>query len=226
MKNDFTERLFYKIGNTILIFFAINIYFLFANALFIVTLILIDARIENILFYLISLIPTGPALAASFSAMNKMLEEKDINAASVFIKAYRTNFKQASKYWTTLLSIMAISIINYTLVGGSDQLRFLVPLFLVVMFLILTTSLYAFPLITKFHLNLRSLWIISLLSVYKYWLKTIVNLLLTVSFIMLFFQFPLIITFSFGSIIPYIIMNNLKGYLIDIESTYFKNSIN
>ena len=217
MKKDLTERFFYRITNTMLTFFMINLYFLLANFLFLACLLLFEPRIENILVYFATLIPTGPALAACFSSMGKLVKEGEINATETFFKNYKQNFKISFQFWLSQLLVLLIISFNYIYIRETSTLTFLIPLLLGLLINILLINLYAFPILTRFHITLKNIWILSISSLFKYWHCSLLNASATVAFLLLYFHYPLIITLSFMSVLPYLIMYNLRVFLKELE---------
>jgi len=220
MKKDLTEQLFYRITNTTLIFLVINLHFLLANFLFFACLLLFELRIENILIYLVAFIPTGPAIAASFASMGKLIEDGDINATATFFKSYKQNFWVSLKFWLSQLALISIFLFNYIYIREFSTLTFLIPLFLALLMVILLANLYAFPILIRFNITVKNLWIISIISLYKYWRHTLINTTLTIAFLFLYFHYPLIVMLSFASVAPYLIMYNLRRLVKDIGKDY------
>lgn len=217
---DFTDKLYYRVINTALTFFMINFWFLFANSLFITVFFLLELTTENALFYILSLIPTAPAVAASFFAMGRFLEDGDINATQTFFKGYKKNFKSALKYGISQIIIISILGFNYLHLRLTPNLSFLIPLTLALLVGVLLTNLYAYPILVRYHITLKNLWIIAIISLYKHWVRTLLNLVIVVSFLLLFFHYPAIIIVSFASVAPYLIMYISKDVLVEISETY------
>ena len=217
---DFTDKLYYRIINTALTFFMINFWFLLANSLFITVLFLFELTTENALFYILSLIPTAPAVAASFFSMGRFLEDGDINATQTFFKGYKKNFKAALKYGISQIIFMSILGFNYLHLRLTPNLSFLIPLTLALLVGVLLINLYAYPILVRYHITLKNLWIIAIISLYKHWVRTLLKLAIVVSFMLLFFHYPAIIIVSFASVTPYLIMYISKDVLIKIDETY------
>ena len=220
MKKDLTERIFYRVTNSVLIFLMVNLYFLLMNFLFFACLLLFEPRIENTIIYLVALIPTGPAIAACFSAMGELIKEGEISATAAFFKGYKQNFKISLQFWLTQLLLILIFSFNYFYIRETMNLTFLLPLLLALLAGILFTNLYAFPILTRFNITVKNLWIISISSLYKYWQRSLLNAAITVTFLFLSFHHPLIIILSFASVIPYLIMYNLRNFLKELEDYY------
>lgn len=219
MRRDFTDRFYYRVLNTALTFFTINFWFLVTNGLFIIVLFLFEPTIENAVIYILSTILTAPAIAASFFAMGKLLEDGDINATQMFFQGYRKNFKSAFSYGFSQLVLISILSLNYLYLLESN-LHVLLPITLILMIGVLLTNLYAFPLLVRYNITLKNLWIISIVSFYKYFPKTLLNLFVTVSFGFLLFHHATIVFLTIASVLPYIIMYNLKDVLVKIGEQY------
>jgi len=218
---DFTDKLYYRIINTALTFLMINFWFLVTNGLLIFVFIIFELSTANAIFYLISMLLTAPAMAASFFAMGKFLEDGDINATQTFFNGYKKNFKSAFYYGISqviLISILSFNYISLRESAGLSQL--ILPLTVILLVGVLLTNLYAFPILVRYNITLKNLWVISIISLYKYWPKTLINLFFTVSFILLFFQHTIITSLVIASVLPYIIMYNFKNVLIKIGETY------
>ena len=198
-------------------FFIINTYFMVSNLFFIGVTFLTTTTISNSGIILLSLIPMGPALGAVFYTMGKFVREKEISPLKDYVKGYRQNFKLAFFYWILQLLIFFVLLNNYYYITrtGSFSIFILLTVFLIIF--ILGLNIYAFPILVRFEIGFKNLWIVSCLCFFKYWKLTCLNLTTLLSFAIIYFQFPFLTLLFLASVLPYLVMFNLRKLLKDIE---------
>lgn len=192
-----------------------NLYFILCNLLFFIVFYLADFVFENILLFYITLIPMGPAITAVLSTMGKLVREKDIQVTRDFFKAYTLNFWPTMKYWFIQLTILLILAID---IGYStNHSNIFSPVFFILMIVCVFIMIYAFPIISRFEVKLKNLFIVSIYSNFKYFKATLLNITSIGAFVIIYWNFPSI-SFLFSiSLIGYFVMLNLQQPLKDLE---------
>lgn len=213
-----TERPLFIIINYIYMLFMINIYFVFSNLLFFYGYFFADTAFDYLAIIFISLIPMGPALAAVFYTMGKLVREKEISPMKDFIKGYKQNFKISLSYWLGQLSLLFILTLNYYYITRTGELTGLLPLFLSLGFFLLTLNLYAFPILTRFEMKTKNLWILSAYCFFKHWKLTLLNLTTVISFVFIYYQFASLLFLFFSSLLAYFLMYNLRNLFERLEA--------
>jgi len=167
---------------------------------------------------LLSLIPTGPALGAVFYTMGKLEREKEISPLADYIKGYKQNFRVALLYWIPQLLLLFIFFNNYYYITRTGNFSVFILLNVCLIIFVLALNLYAFPILVRFEMTLKNLWIISCLYFFKHWKSTFLNMTTLLSFAIIYFQFPFITLLFLASILPYFVMRNLRKLLEEMES--------
>lgn len=211
-----TDRPLYKITQYIYYFFMINFYFIICNILFFVAFYLADFTIKNILLFYVTLIPMGPSITAVLSTMGKLVREKDLSPTVDFFKAYKLNFVDTMKYWFIQLTILLILVIDiYYSINNSNILS---PVFLIFIIVCIFIMIYAFPIISRFEVKIKNLFIISIYSNFKFPKATLLNASTIIAFGFIYFNLPSLSTLFSVSLIGYFIMYNLQNPLAYLES--------
>lgn len=220
MSKSVTDKPLYIITKYIYYFFITNFYFVVCNILFFIVFILVDFVYENILLYYITLIPMGPSITALLSTMGKLAREKEVSPTSNYFKAYKANFLSTMKYWLIQLTIIFILLIDFNY--STNHSNILSPVFLILLIVSLFIMLYAFPIISRFEVKLKNLFIISIYSNFKYFKTTLINASTLIAFGFIFFTFPSVSFLFASSLIGFFIMFNLQGALEHMGSDLSK----
>ncbi|GAA5417225.1 hypothetical protein Pryu01_02288 [Paraliobacillus ryukyuensis] len=208
MSKSIIDRPIYTIVNYIYAFLTTNFYFLLANSLFIIVFFLADFTIQNILLYYVALLPFGPAIAALFGVMGKLVRDKVTQPTKDYWYYYRKNFKIAMKYWLIQATIFLILIID--IYYAQLFISFLAPLFFIFLIVSGFIMLYAFPILTKFEVKLKNLFFVSFYANFHYFKKTLLNLTTVAAFGVIFYVLPGVATLFITSVTCFFIMFNLQ----------------
>ena len=189
-----------------------------SNILFLYITFFTSISIEALGLILLSLIPMGPALGAVFYTMGKLQREKEISPLADYIKGYKQNFKISLAFWIPQLLLLFILFNNYYYITRTGNFSVFILLIIFLLIFVLALNLYAFPILVRFEMMLKNLWIISCLYFFKHWKLTFLNMTTLLSFAVIYFQFPFITLLFFSSIVPYLIMFNLRKILEEMET--------
>jgi uncharacterized membrane protein YesL len=162
-------------------------------------------------------IPIGPAAAALFSVMGKLIREKQINITSDFFKAYKSSFFQATFLCT--LEILAISILQTDLTFMINKKFPSIILILVyaIIIIIFAIGLFIFPILSRFYLKSTDIVKLSMHYVIKNPHIAIFNLVNFVFVGFILFKISAIILLFITSIICYLTMYYEQKILAEIE---------
>ena len=152
----------------------------------------------NLMFILFSMpvITAGPALAALYHTMLKMLRSKDaINPFKQFWKGFKGNFKQATIVWLAALLLVIFGLFDLNIckqAGGFVSLmRYGIYALAIVLFILL---IYIFPTMAAFSDSLPNLIKSSFYFAFHKPFKLLVN--------MFFWFFPLFLTYTDPTYLP------------------------
>ena len=210
MEKEISDRVIYKLYNTIAYFIAINLCFMAANLLFLAVFFGFGLSKESLFLVILSLIPLGPSMVATSEAMGKFFRKEEVSPFSDFFKSYIKNFRQTIKFWMGEVMIGAILIFNISYIMQVQNLYLILPILLFMCVMVILTNIYAVFYITKFEMDTRSLWVISIYSIYKYWKTTLLSIVILIASATLYIQLPIVSVLALFSIIAYLINYNLQ----------------
>ena len=205
---QFTDKPIYAIGNYVYSFFTVNLLFILFNPLFFFLYLFVPLETSHSLVVFVSMITMGPAFGAVFYAMGKLMREKEISPVADFWRGYRMNFSLSIKYWLAQLVVLFILFTNTYYIWGTGQFSVFFLFFIVLMVAMLSINLYAFPILSRFEMTPKNLWIYATLYVFKYWRLTLFNLTTLVAFYLIYFQFPVLGSLFLISLTAYFILYN------------------
>lgn len=222
-ENNSTDTIF-TASNYIYWFLMLTFYFLLTNILFLINISLFKWDFFYIIFYLLSLIPTGPALSALFYCFNKMGKEKELKPAKDFFQGYRKNFKDACKLWIPSLFIMAILFVDYQYYFDKEttlsNILSYVFLFLIIVFVLLL--LYAVQINTFFVIRIRDTFRLAAYYVVISLKETLGNLGIVIISLLIAYIMGKVFLVFFICVIFYLIYLNSRNVLEDIKMTFVK----
>lgn len=220
MSKSITDRPIYTMIKYLYYFFLTNFYFIMCNILFFIVFYLADLVFENILLFYITLIPMGPSITAVLSSMGKLVREKDVNPTKDFFIAYKNNFIPTMKYWLIQLTIIFILLIDI-LQQVTDTSLFSI-IYLILLIVCIFIMIYAFPIISRFEVKIKNLFIVSIYANFKYIRTTLLNVSTIVAFGFIYFNFPSLSSLFMVSLIGYFLMYNLQKPMIQMEEEMSK----
>lgn len=218
MEKSILDRPLYTIINYIYAFFMTNIYFMLLNGMFIFFFFFTEFQIENILLYYISLLLFGPSMAALLKTMEKLIKEKAIRPTYDFWGFFTKNFKVSMKYWGIQWTIIAILIIDIHY--ANLYFPFLSIVFLLFVLVSLAVMLYALPILTRFEVKMKNLFVVSFYSVFRFVKTTLLNLSTIVAFGIIYYAMPGFIVLFLMSLLCYFIMYNMQPIFEYLESQF------
>ncbi|RCW74772.1 YesL family protein [Saliterribacillus persicus] len=208
MANMITDRPLYLAVNYIYVIAVTNFHFILANILFLLAFIFSDLTMENILLFYITLLPTGPSLAALFATMGKYVREKEVRPTIDFWIYYKKNFKPAFLYW--IITSTALMVLFIDIYYAEGFLAFFTPFFFVLCIGIFVILIYALPILTRFEVKQKNLWVVSFYSIFRFIKTTILNITTILSLALIYYIAPGTIVWFFMSLAAYFIMFNMR----------------
>lgn len=223
---EYKEGCISTIFNYVTWFVLSNIYFLVSNVLFIIYIINFgfDIIYNVSILFVISLIPMGPALTALYASMGKIIREKDINITRYYFKSYKINFKQSLKLWCIELAILFISYIDLKVAANGNVLSNFSIIFIIICIFTVALGTIAFPIVSRFDLNLIDVLKIAFLYSIKKIQVTVINTIIILVGLYLIYIIPGILFLCLSSIICFVIMINNKYILSEIEKEMLSNN--
>ncbi|MEH7093727.1 YesL family protein [Neobacillus vireti] len=197
-------------------FLMLNLYFAIANIPFILALSTLQFIPSNMIYYFITLIPMGPALAALMASLNKIVVEKDISVTKDFWKFFKGGFPASILLWTITLALLFILTIDIAVFMDKSLFAIVSPLFIILSLLLLNMVICGLVIMTKTNHKLKSLFILSFYYSIKKFYITILNTVLACFFIFILLIKPVFAFMVLPSLIFFLIVRN--------SSLVFQNS--
>lgn len=217
-KRGFGEGPLFVFASHVMTFFIYNLYFLAVNVLLGLYVLTYGFVItpESKYVLVLAFLPLGPAMTALYSSMGRLVREGDLPKRDYFC-AYRANFIPSMKAWSLLLALLFLFYIDIQFFKDKSYGLFFVPVFQVLILLLVLSSFYLFPLITRFQLKTKDVFKTSLYYVFSYFKATLFFAVLILMEATLFTRFPgFAIPFIF-SIHAYVVMFSLNQVLKKTE---------
>ncbi|MBU7592304.1 YesL family protein [Metabacillus halosaccharovorans] len=225
-KNQFGQGILFTFTNYVYALILTNIYFVLANSLFIFFFMTLEPSFSNILLYFLALIPTGPAVAALYYSMEKLVRTKELSPTHDFFYGYKKNIKDILSIWFPIILVYFILIVDLQYLRQTptelNQILSIVVFVLIVIWTMLILNAIAIS--SRFKFRMRDIW---KLSAYYSLMKvknTVGNML-----ILFILAFITTVTNDFlilfvSSIVFYLLALNTKGMLSDIEINFLNTS--
>ena len=123
----------------------------------------------NWLLVLLACVPVGPSLVAAMYAFNRLLAGHDTGVFRDFVRGYRMNFAQALLVWLPYLLVLAVIALNLAglplIPGAGPAAEPAIRVALLVLgLLVVTASLNALQLLSRFTFPVRDIYRLSLYS--------------------------------------------------------------
>lgn len=214
-----TDSLLYKIIQYVYHFLSVNFLFLLTNTLFLFALLTIQISISNLLFFGITLIPTGASITALFYTMGKLNRDRYISPAKDYFSAYKKNARQSTIYWLILLTAFIVLIVDILFVLERGWL-ILTIVSLIVLLLLLLSGVYAFTILSRFEVTLKNLFLFSIYLIFKYKRITFAHIGYLLAFGLIGYGFmPGAFLFIFA-VAGFYFMRNSESLLSDLNTSF------
>ncbi|ENH97840.1 hypothetical protein J416_03211 [Gracilibacillus halophilus YIM-C55.5] len=217
MEQLVTERPLYRLIQYVYYFFLTNIYFLLANVLYLFVFSLFELRLENILVFYVGALPAGPAIAAMYASMGKLVRHQSIQPTKDFWHYYRLNFAIATKFWLLFSTMIAIMLVDIYYVN--TRIPWLTPVFIAIIVCGCLLMMYGFPILSRFEVKVKNLLIVSIYATFKYVKTTILNVTTVIALAVIYVFAPGITMWFFMSVGVFFMMFNMQMPLHHLQET-------
>lgn len=157
---DVGDRRLYKIAQNISWFLIITLWFNISFVPLFFFFLFVEPTLANIVWYLIGIIPLGPAIGALLGATIRVIEEDDFSEPGRdFRKYYRQNFLDSLKIWLPFLILVYLFSVNvnYYIAIAGGGLSALGYLFVLLMIILTLYLIPVFLIQIKFEFRFRDL---------------------------------------------------------------------
>ena len=217
-KNNFCEGPIYTALEYIFWFCIINIYFIICNIPFVITFYCKEISYNNLNYFIISLIPFGPAIVALYASMGKIIRDKTIKPTFYYFQSYKNNFKTSIKLWIGILLIYYILIFDINFALNINKYGYLFPLLIIMLVLFINFSTILLVIFSRFEFKFNHLVKLAFYYTVKKPFLIISNTLALLLMVFVVFKAFAAIIFFFFSLIAYWITYNCKKMLNEIET--------
>ncbi|RCW62483.1 YesL family protein [Halanaerobium sp. ST460_2HS_T2] len=170
------------------------------------------------LFFSIPLITIGASTTALFYLSGKIVRKENINSIfSSFWKSFKLNFKNSTIIWIILLTVsyfIFVNMININLMPGLIA-KYIYIIQLIALFEIFITTMYIFPLLSRYHVTIINAFKASFFIANRHFLTTIKCLIFFPIFYLIFSLnsfFVLFIVVFYALWISYILKDRFVKY--------------
>lgn len=202
------ERPLYLIAQYVYYFLIVNLQFLLANSLFIISLFLFEWTLDNILLFYLVLLPAGPSLASLYATMGKLIRTKDVRPFLDFWLYYKKLFRIGLTYWAIQWTVIVILLIDIRY--ANIYMSTLSPVLWVLLIFSLFIMLYAVPILTRFEVRIKNLLLVSVYSIFKFFKTTLLHLSTLLSLIIIYLFAPSFSILFLMSATAFFIMFNMR----------------
>ncbi|MDC3416902.1 YesL family protein [Aquibacillus salsiterrae] len=221
---QFGEGILSVISNNIYWLALINVYFVACNILFLFFFLTLIPSFSNTVIYFLALIPTGPAVAALFYTLGKLIREKEVSPTKDFFYGYRLNFRDSLKVWLPMLLVIFILVVDiqYFNVEPTTRNQVLAGIFLVVLILLATILNYVFLISANFKFRVRDIYRLSMYYSFtriKITTGNIGIIVMTLFFMFIISDFMILFV---ASVVGYFLVLNSRAILEDIKENFVK----
>ncbi|MEH7081253.1 YesL family protein [Neobacillus drentensis] len=189
-------------------FLMFNLYFAIANIPFILALSTLQFVPSNMIYYFITLIPMGPALAALITSLNKLAVEKDISVTKDYWHFYKGKFSESMRLWSITLALLFILAMDIAVFMDKSVFALVSPLFIILSILLLNMVICGLVIMTQTKHTLKTLFILSFYYSIKKFFITFLNTILASFFIFILLIKPVFAFMLLPSVIFFLIVRN------------------
>ncbi|MDE1548929.1 YesL family protein [Jeotgalibaca caeni] len=223
-KPDFEKRKMFVWSNYVYWLMVTNVQFLIAIIPTLLLFIFVTPAIENLILYVLLLLPVGPALGALIASMIQILEKKDLTPMKDFWRYYRNNWWDSFRLWGLFVGVEAILIVdilfNNELFG--IQTSFFSFFFLLLFFLVALVLIPTFLISIKFKFTFKDL-----LKLGMFYTLTRIKLTIGNACILFITYVVMVVTVEmlpllFMSVFMYLLVAYNFDILSDIKGKYIK----
>ncbi|QDP41420.1 YesL family protein [Radiobacillus deserti] len=202
----------------------VNVYFIACNLLFLFFFLTLIPSFSNILVYCLALIPTGPAIAALFYTLTKLIREKEISPTKDFFYGYKINFFDSLKNWVPMLVILTIITmdIHYLNADPTTRNQIISGILLVLFVLFGTLSIYVISISANFSFRVRDIYRLSLYYSFTRMKNTTGNVGIVIITLFLMFIVSDFLLLFIASLVAYAIALNNQAILEDVKQNFVK----
>lgn len=200
-----------------------SIYFSLCNIMAFTAFHILKLDLQNILFFYIALIPSGPAFAALIYIINNLKKKDEVHITKDFFKGYKKNFKAALKIWTIILTITTILIFDLVICFKNSKFPILIIPMTIMLIFILLILVNSFPILCRYEINTINNIKLSINTILRKPSISITNLAILIIWLNLLNLNNFIIKLLISGVVILAMMKVYEKNYIMIDNYYLEN---
>lgn len=213
----------FTITNYIYWVVTLSLAFFIANLVLVASLVILYPSFNNMIFYLLGFITTGPALSAMYACILQLHEKKEIEPMNDFLMYYKANIKDTLRIWIPYCILMFLFVVNIrSFLYGYFVYGLIVIYFLMALSVIISISMIMM-LIINIKFKFKTVDIVRLGFFYTFTRPKISIRNAIIVFLSVFTTFiHIFVLFVIVSIATYFIVKNSHSVIQDITQRFVK----
>ncbi|PYH01966.1 glycosyl transferase [Arthrobacter stackebrandtii] len=130
---------------------------------------LLGANSANIGFFVVALLPVGPALSAAIYGLRAWTAAPDLSPARALWRGYKLNFTDTMKWWTLVVAADTVLIVNIAFADSVPFASVLRPVGFVILVLLGVWSAHVLVAASLFSFRTRDSMRIAAVEVFSQW---------------------------------------------------------
>ncbi|PYI39421.1 hypothetical protein CVS30_05540 [Arthrobacter psychrolactophilus] len=130
---------------------------------------LLGANAANSAFFVIALLPVGPALSAAVYGLRAWTATPDLSPARALWQGYRTNFRDTMKWWTVVVAVATVLIVNIVFADAVPLGSAIRPVALIALLLVGLWAAHLLIVASLFSFRTRDSMRIAALELFGQW---------------------------------------------------------
>lgn len=224
--SDFEESSISKIFKYIYTITFGSIYFSLCNIIAFIIFHILKFDLQNIVFFYIALIPSGPSFAALIYVINNIKKKENSHVTKEFFEGYKKNFKASIKIWTIILTITTILIFDLGICFENSKFPILIIPMTIMLIFILLILVNSFPILCRYEINTINNIKLSINTILRKPSISITNLAILIIWLNLLNLNNLIIKILISGVAILAMMKVYDKNYIMIDNSYLNDSKN
>lgn len=224
--SDFEESSISKIFKYIYTITFGSIYFSLCNIIAFIIFHILKFDLQNILFFYIALIPSGPSFAALIYVINNLKKKDNSHVTKEFFKGYKKNFKASLKIWTIILTITTILIFDLLICFKNNKFPILIIPMTIMLIFILLVLVNSFPILCRYEINTINNIKLSINTILRKPSISITNLAILIIWLNLLNLNNLIIKILISGVAIFAMMKVYDRNYVMIDNSYLNDNKN
>lgn len=130
---------------------------------------LLGANSANIGFFVVAMLPVGPALSAALYGLRAWTATPDLSPARALWRGYKLNFRDTMKWWAAVVAVDTVLIVNIAFADAVPFASALRPVGFVILVLLAVWSAHLLVVASLFSFRTRDSMRIAAVEMFSQW---------------------------------------------------------